>query len=144
MMDELSKLHSAIACSRTGQHQEAGLTMINNTCHDTNNLAVHHQLEAVNVDHHNHNINKSSTNMSDLVKVQIANHPLYPNLLSAYLQCRKVNLTGDFMYFLLFIYIWNSISNLGKLYEGWSTARNDINSRRNQQREQLNIQLSQY
>ncbi|CAN4108905.1 unnamed protein product [Withania somnifera] len=28
--------------------------------------------------------------MSDLIKAQIANHPLYPNLLYAYLQCRKV------------------------------------------------------
>ncbi|KAG8369074.1 hypothetical protein BUALT_Bualt15G0112400 [Buddleja alternifolia] len=28
--------------------------------------------------------------MSDIIKAQIANHPLYPNLLSAYIDCRKV------------------------------------------------------
>lgn len=66
-MDELSKLHSAIACSSTG-----GPTIINNT-----------------VDHQHSNNNKPTT-ISDLIKLQIANHPLYPNLLSAYLQCRKV------------------------------------------------------
>ena len=26
-----------------------------------------------------------------LIKVQIANHPLYPNLVSAYIECQKVN-----------------------------------------------------
>ncbi|XP_060167290.1 homeobox protein knotted-1-like 1 [Lycium barbarum] len=79
MMDELSKLHSVTACSVEGP--------INNSVSDDNNLVAavhHHQLEAV--DH-----NKASLEtMSDLIKAQIANHPLYPNLLSAYLQCRKV------------------------------------------------------
>lgn len=28
--------------------------------------------------------------MSDFLKAQIANHPLYPNLISAYIECRKV------------------------------------------------------
>ncbi|KAH6819031.1 homeobox knotted-like protein [Perilla frutescens var. hirtella] len=27
---------------------------------------------------------------SDLIKAQIANHPLYPTLLSSYIDCRKV------------------------------------------------------
>lgn len=31
-----------------------------------------------------------SDNMSDLVKSQIATHPLYPKLLSAYISCQKV------------------------------------------------------
>lgn len=90
MMDELSKLHSAIVCSRSRQQQaeaedEAGTTIINNTpTHHTS--FDYRQLEAA--DHQNNT--KSSTNMSDLIKAQIANHPLYPNLLSAYLQCRKV------------------------------------------------------
>lgn len=89
MMDELSKLHSAIACSRssTGQQQEGPPI---NDDDDTNNLLLaavhHHPLEAA-ADHNNNN-NKET--MSDLIKAQIANHPLYPNLLSAYLQCRKV------------------------------------------------------
>ncbi|NP_001266275.1 knotted homeodomain protein 4 [Solanum lycopersicum] len=99
MMDELSKLHSAIVCSHSRRQQEveveaeAGPTIINNTT--TSFAAVHHhycQLEAAVAADHNHHQNntKSTTNMSDLIKAQIANHPLYPNLLSAYLQCRKV------------------------------------------------------
>jgi len=97
MMDELSKLHSAIVCSRSRQQQqaeaeaedEAGTTIINDTPTHHTSFAIHHyrQLEAA--DHQNNT--KSSTNMSDLIKAQIANHPLYPNLLSAYLQCRKVS-----------------------------------------------------
>ncbi|KAK4339739.1 hypothetical protein RND71_041201 [Anisodus tanguticus] len=89
MMDELSKLHSAIACSsnnHTGHEQQEG--PINNSSNDTNNLvvaSVHHQLQGA-----DHNNKASLDTMSDLIKVQIANHPLYPNLLSAYLQCRKV------------------------------------------------------
>ncbi|KAK4739383.1 hypothetical protein R3W88_003080 [Solanum pinnatisectum] len=97
-MDELSKLHSAILCSRSRQQQqaedEAGPTTINNTPTHHTSFAIHHyrQLEAAVAADHNHHQNntKSSTNMSDLIKAQIANHPLYPNLLSAYLQCRKV------------------------------------------------------
>ncbi|KAK3034055.1 hypothetical protein RJ639_034280, partial [Escallonia herrerae] len=32
----------------------------------------------------------SGSEMSDLIKAQIASHPLYPKLVSAYVQCRKV------------------------------------------------------
>ncbi|GFS38932.1 homeobox protein knotted-1-like 6 [Actinidia rufa] len=32
----------------------------------------------------------TGSEMSDLIKAQIANHPLYPNLVSAYIECRKV------------------------------------------------------
>ncbi|KAI8555552.1 hypothetical protein RHMOL_Rhmol05G0181000 [Rhododendron molle] len=32
----------------------------------------------------------AGSEISDLVKAQIANHPLYPNLVSAYIECRKV------------------------------------------------------
>ncbi|CAN4108906.1 unnamed protein product [Withania somnifera] len=62
---------------------------------DTNNLLLaavqhHHQLEVVAAADHNNNNNSNKETMSDLIKAQIANHPLYPNLLYAYLQCRKV------------------------------------------------------
>lgn len=33
---------------------------------------------------------ESHDHMSDLIKAQIANHPLYPSLLSAYIDCTKV------------------------------------------------------
>lgn len=32
----------------------------------------------------------SESEMTDLIKSQISNHPLYPNLVSAYINCRKV------------------------------------------------------
>lgn len=32
----------------------------------------------------------SESEMSDLIKAQIATHPLYPNLLSAYIECQKI------------------------------------------------------
>lgn len=35
--------------------------------------------------HHHH-----PPSMSDIIKAQIASHPLYPNLLSAYIDCKKV------------------------------------------------------
>lgn len=31
-----------------------------------------------------------TSEMSDLIKAQIASHPKYPNLVSAYIECRKV------------------------------------------------------
>lgn len=34
----------------------------------------------------------SGSEMTDLIKTQIANHPLYPNLVSAYIECQKVSL----------------------------------------------------
>ncbi len=30
--------------------------------------------------------------ITDLIKTQIANHPLYPNLVSAHLECQKVTI----------------------------------------------------
>ncbi|CAN4110958.1 unnamed protein product [Withania somnifera] len=92
-MDELSKLHSAIACScsNTGQQQQQQLEGPPINDDDTNNLllaAVHHHPLGAAADHNNNNNNKET--MSDLIKAKIANHPLYPKLLSAYLQCRKV------------------------------------------------------
>jgi len=39
----------------------------------------------------NNNVTDSSSDMSDrIIKIQIANHPLYPDLLSAYIECQKV------------------------------------------------------
>lgn len=33
----------------------------------------------------------SDSEMADFIKAQIASHPRYPNLLSAYIDCQKVN-----------------------------------------------------
>ncbi|MCL7027920.1 hypothetical protein MKW94_020204 [Papaver nudicaule] len=39
------------------------------------------------MDHHHHHHHQQ---MSDVLKAQIASHPLYPDLVSAYIQCRQV------------------------------------------------------
>lgn len=43
-----------------------------------------------------------SSAMSDLIKTQIATHPLYPNLVSAYIECQKVAFV--FQLFMVFVY----------------------------------------
>nr|ADK26524.1 HERMIT-like protein 3 [Petunia x hybrida] len=83
-MDELSKLHSAIACSSNNNNVVGVLdNIIRQQEGPVNNSDNNNSLEAV------HQAEKA-LEMSDLIKAQIANHPLYPNLVSAYLQCRKV------------------------------------------------------
>lgn len=139
-MDELSKLHSAIACSSNNNHVVGVLEHITGQQQEgpINNSSVDNNLE------------KASLEMSDLIKAQIANHPLYPNLLSAYLQCRKVNQNKSIFFpcFLLSslcslctctvffpmssarcscIYIERKTFFL-LIYEGWNTPRNGINS----------------
>lgn len=43
---------------------------------------------------------ESCSGMSDrLIKTQIANHPLYPNLVSAFLECQKVHHSSHFLMF---------------------------------------------
>ncbi|XP_031259676.1 homeobox protein knotted-1-like 1 isoform X1 [Pistacia vera] len=44
-----------------------------------NSMLHHHQFDAT-----------GSSDMADLIKAQIATHPRYPNLLSAYIECQKV------------------------------------------------------
>lgn len=42
----------------------------------------------------------SESEMTDLIKSQISNHPLYPNLVSAYINCRKVGAPPEVASFL--------------------------------------------
>ncbi|KAL5700888.1 Homeobox protein knotted-1-like 10 [Ranunculus cassubicifolius] len=37
----------------------------------------------------------SGSEMTDLIKAQIATHPLYPNLLSAYIECQKIGAPAE-------------------------------------------------
>ncbi|KAL3843543.1 hypothetical protein ACJIZ3_000946 [Penstemon smallii] len=79
--DELYRFHySSISSSCPfGDHVN------NNTTTNNSSSIPHHQ--------HHHQISETSHHeltMSDIIKAQIASHPLYPNLLSAYIECRKV------------------------------------------------------
>ncbi|XVF31467.1 hypothetical protein REPUB_Repub16aG0148500 [Reevesia pubescens] len=51
----------------------------------------HHLLQ---YDHHHHqaaaDTDATGSDLSDLIKTQIASHPRYPNLVSAYIECQKV------------------------------------------------------
>ena len=47
----------------------------------------------------------TGSDMSDqLVKTQIASHPLYPNLVSAYIECQKVIQLYHCYYYLIFVF----------------------------------------
>ncbi|KAL2491329.1 Homeobox protein knotted-1-like 6 [Abeliophyllum distichum] len=74
-MDELYRLHSSISFpidNSTGGFSD----------HHNHNLGLIQQAQT------HHEITGSE--ISDIIKAQIANHPLYPNLVSAYIDCRKV------------------------------------------------------
>ncbi|XAR49262.1 hypothetical protein NMG60_11032391 [Bertholletia excelsa] len=72
-MDELYRLHSSISCSDdvTGSGNFPA-TMSGLHCPFDGMLEV------------------AESDVSDFIKAQIASHPLYPNLVSAYIECRKV------------------------------------------------------
>lgn len=82
-MDELYRLHSSISFSND-------VTGIGNFPNNSMSTGFHGQVdnmlrfETVNMEV------AAGSEISDLVKAQIANHPLYPNLVSAYIECRKV------------------------------------------------------
>ncbi|GAV83443.1 ELK domain-containing protein/KNOX1 domain-containing protein/KNOX2 domain-containing protein/Homeobox_KN domain-containing protein [Cephalotus follicularis] len=42
----------------------------------------------------------SGSDMSDVIKTQISNHPLYPNLVSAYIECQKVGAAQEMASFI--------------------------------------------
>lgn len=82
-MDELYRLHSSISFSND-------VTGIGNFPNNSMSAGFHGpvdnmlRFETVNMEV------AAGSEISDLVKAQIANHPLYPNLVSAYIECRKV------------------------------------------------------
>lgn len=113
-MDELYGIHSVFAPSNAPSNNNnvfsLGVDDIHH--HHQHHYHHHHQSSMINggiegqQGHHlvvtssNGNYYNSDENskaggggvemMSDVVKAQIATHPLYPNLVSAYIQCRKV------------------------------------------------------
>ncbi|KAL3620670.1 Oxysterol-binding protein OBPa [Castilleja foliolosa] len=82
-MDELYRLHcSSIHDNHfPGDHDHI---LNNNNINNTDGLIIS--------DHHHHD--QMGTGLTELlpdtIKAQIANHPFYPNLLSAHIECRKV------------------------------------------------------
>ncbi|PSS18966.1 Homeobox protein knotted-1-like [Actinidia chinensis var. chinensis] len=79
-MDELYSLHSTISCL----DDISGVGIFPTTrsgIHGTIGDMVRCETAGMEV---------TGSEMSDLIKAQIANHPLYPNLVSAYIECRKV------------------------------------------------------
>uniref|UniRef100_A0A5B7ATI4 Putative homeobox protein knotted-1-like 1 isoform X1 n=1 Tax=Davidia involucrata TaxID=16924 RepID=A0A5B7ATI4_DAVIN len=79
-MEDLYRLHSSIPCSDdfagVGEFSPA-ITGIHGVVDNV------FQFESAEME-------STGSEMSDLIKAQIANHPLYPNLVTAYIECRKV------------------------------------------------------
>lgn len=82
-MDELYRLHSSISFS-DHDHDVSGVgdfpTTLSGLHGPVDNML---QFDATEIE-------VAGSELSDLIKAQIANHPLYPNLVSAYIECRKV------------------------------------------------------
>ncbi|KAK9136693.1 hypothetical protein Sjap_007287 [Stephania japonica] len=66
---------SAVSCS---QHEDVSVVD-----HDFEKMILKRRLQT------------SSSSSEDIIKTQISTHPLYPNLVSAYIQCRKVGAPPD-------------------------------------------------
>lgn len=48
-------------------------------------------------------------NMSDMIKTQIINHPLYPKLVSAYIECQKVCKSSCLRCFWMFLAVFEVV-----------------------------------
>ena len=97
---------------------------------------------------------ETEAGMSDLIKSQIVNHPRYPNLVSAYIECRKVAsmLLSPVAFKALFFFLF-FISSVSSLlfdffflflpvlpFAGRSAARNGVAAGRNRPRESTDEQ----
>ncbi|KAL6961735.1 hypothetical protein U1Q18_004320 [Sarracenia purpurea var. burkii] len=79
-MDELYRLHSSISCSDDVTGVGSFPTTVSGL-HDPVDNMLHFEATEMEL---------AGSEMSDLIKAQIAIHPLYPDLVSAYIECRKV------------------------------------------------------
>lgn len=101
-MDELYRIHSSFSSSNGTGHI---VEVVHGRGNNNNMEEVVNGLRAA-VGHghdESHQVNIIGSEMSDVLKAQIANHPFYPNLVSAYIQCRKV-ISFSFFYLFLFIF----------------------------------------
>ncbi|KAH7865267.1 hypothetical protein Vadar_004411 [Vaccinium darrowii] len=83
-MDELYRLHSSISFSNDVNGIGNFPTTMSGFHSQVDNML---RFEMVDMDAA---AAAGGSEVSDLVKAQIASHPLYPNLVSAYIECRKV------------------------------------------------------
>lgn len=84
-------------------------------------------VRAVSNNNYHHQPDLIGSDISDrIIKNQIATHPLYPNLLSAFIECQKVR-------YLLLIHSISFNSSLHAVFDlkGWSTDWTCVSSRRN-------------
>ncbi|KAI3980740.1 hypothetical protein MKX01_025305 [Papaver californicum] len=75
------------ATTSTGFHHQGPQLVLEKLLHgqfETTEADNIHETHTITMDHHHHQ------QMSDVIKAQIASHPLYPDLVSAYIQCRQV------------------------------------------------------
>ncbi|CAH9145036.1 unnamed protein product [Cuscuta epithymum] len=105
MMDELYGIHSVLAPSSSTSTSYAPSSNNNGFCLESDGNDHHRRSSMINgygedlQSQHHLMVGQGGGGggggvdemmVSDDVKAQIANHPLYPNLVSAYIQCRKV------------------------------------------------------
>ncbi|RAL52683.1 hypothetical protein DM860_007451 [Cuscuta australis] len=117
MMDELYGIHSVLAPSPSPSYAPSSTNTNNIYNNDNNSNDVfsvgidgddddHHRHQSGMINgcgdstlqsrhHHHHHHGGMMSSSPDVVKAQIANHPLYPNLVSAYFQCTKVAAPPD-------------------------------------------------
>lgn len=87
-MEEFYRVDPVISCSN---NDDVGVEFENITTTATTSCAIFHH-------HHHHRdhllpfdqYEAMGREISDLIKAQIANHPRYPYLVAAYIECQKV------------------------------------------------------
>ena len=82
LMDELYRIHTSFSCPDGGAVEVGSMRGLDRSS-PVENLVQFRPGE-------NSHDEVIGSEMSDLLKIQIASHHLYPNLVSAYVECRKV------------------------------------------------------
>ncbi|CAL5341073.1 unnamed protein product [Camellia sinensis] len=121
-MDELYRLHSSISFS-DHDHDVSGVgdfpTTLSGLHGPVDNML---QFEATEIE-------VGGSELSDLIKAQIANHPLYPNLVSAYIECRKVVIIIIIIMYRCINCTFGAPPEMASLLEEISKENHPINSR---------------
>ncbi|XAR52685.1 hypothetical protein NMG60_11020877 [Bertholletia excelsa] len=84
-MENMYRYHSSISCSDDVASDEIFKATMSGLRGTTDDIV---QVEAADVE-------VAGSEMSDLIKAQIANHPLYPVLVSAHIECQKVGAPAE-------------------------------------------------
>lgn len=100
-MDDLYTLHSSMLSYPNDDNDDNDDETPNLVGDGSCEGQPHHQQLVLPAGAEEENVEVGMEMMSDVIKTQIANHPLYPNLLSAYIDCTKVS--PFFFFFILFL-----------------------------------------